>query len=71
MLAHEMGHYKKKHIIKSIVRSILSMGVSLYLLSLILNNAGLFAAFKMETVSEDDPVPCRQAPIAELPLPML
>lgn len=51
ILAHEMGHYKKNHIIKSIVRSILKMGFTFYLLSLILNNSRLFEAFKMESVS--------------------
>jgi len=51
ILAHEMGHYKKKHIIKAIVRSIIVMGLALFLLSLFIENERLFAAFKMEHLS--------------------
>ncbi|OPL16335.1 MAG: peptidase M48 [delta proteobacterium ML8_D] len=51
ILAHEMGHYKKKHIIKAIVRSIIVMGLTLFLLSLFIENEQLFAAFKMEHLS--------------------
>jgi STE24 endopeptidase len=51
VLAHEIGHYKKKHIVKSIILSILSTGVMLYMLSLFINNRGLFDAFKMEHTS--------------------
>ena len=51
VLAHEIGHYKKKHILKSMVISILHMGLVFYLLSLFLGNKGLFAAFYMENMS--------------------
>jgi len=51
VLAHEMGHCKKRHILKTIVLSILTTGVMFYILSLFLNNRELFAAFKMEEVS--------------------
>lgn len=51
ILAHEMGHYKKKHILKSIGLSILSTGLMFGILSLFLNNRGLFAAFKMQEIS--------------------
>jgi STE24 endopeptidase len=51
ILAHEMGHYKKKHIFKSIGLSILSTGLMFAILSLFLNNRGLFAAFKMQEIS--------------------
>jgi len=51
ILAHEMGHYKKKHILKSILLSIATTGIMFYILSLFLNNEGLFAAFKMENTS--------------------
>jgi len=47
ILAHEMGHYKKKHIIQSIVLGILQMGIMLYLLSLFISYPGLFDAFYM------------------------
>ncbi len=51
VLAHEMGHFKLKHIVKMIIASILQTGIMFYLLSLILNNNGLFEAFGMEHVS--------------------
>ena len=51
ILAHEMGHYKKKHILKSICISTLSTGLMFGILSLFLNNRGLFAAFKMQEIS--------------------
>ena len=51
VLAHEMGHYKKKHILKTIVLSILTSGLMFYVLSLFINNQGLFAAFKMQETS--------------------
>ena len=51
ILAHEMGHYKKKHILKSIGLSTLSTGLMFGILSLFLNNRGLFAAFKMQEIS--------------------
>jgi STE24 endopeptidase len=51
VLAHEMGHYKKKHILKSMIISILTTGLMFYILSLFINNRQLFAAFKMEETS--------------------
>jgi STE24 endopeptidase len=51
VLAHEVGHYKKKHILKSMIISILHMGLMFYLLSLFLSHQGLFDAFYMETMS--------------------
>lgn len=51
VLAHEMGHYKLKHILKSALLSIFSSGAMFFLLSLFLNNKDLFLAFKMEHVS--------------------
>ncbi|MDB4444548.1 M48 family metallopeptidase [bacterium] len=51
ILAHEMGHYKKKHILKSMLISILTTGLMFYILSLFINNRQLFAAFKMEETS--------------------
>lgn len=51
ILAHEMGHYKKKHILKSILISIFSTGLMFYILSIFMNNPGLFAAFQMEYIS--------------------
>jgi len=51
ILAHEIGHYKKKHIIKGMVISIIHTGFLLYLLSLFLTTRGLYDAFYMEQVS--------------------
>ena len=47
VLAHEMGHYKKKHILQSMVFGIVQMGIMLYLLSLFISYQGLFDAFYM------------------------
>ena len=51
VLAHEMGHYKLKHILKSIILSILETGLMLLILSFFINNAGLARAFAMENIS--------------------
>ena len=51
ILAHEMGHYKRKHILKSIVISVMTIGLVFFVLSLLINNKGLFLAFKMEHTS--------------------
>ncbi|GAA5522515.1 M48 family metallopeptidase [Aliifodinibius salicampi] len=51
VLAHEIGHYKKKHIIKNMGISILQTGIMFFLLSVFLNSQGLFDAFYMEQIS--------------------
>lgn len=51
VLAHEIGHYKKKHIIKGMVISILHTGVLFFLLSFFLSEEALFDAFYMEQMS--------------------
>lgn len=51
VLAHEMGHYKKKHIVWMLVAGILQVGLMLYLLSLFISSPLLFEAFYMETPS--------------------
>jgi len=51
ILAHEMGHYKKKHIIQSLVIGILQMGFMLFLLSFFISYQGLFDAFYMPRTS--------------------
>ncbi|UCH94683.1 MAG: M48 family metallopeptidase [Candidatus Aminicenantes bacterium] len=50
-LAHEMGHYKLKHMPKMVAAAILETGLIFFTLSLFINNKGLFAAFKMENLS--------------------
>ena len=51
VLAHEIGHYKKKHITKGILLSIGTTGLLFLLLSFFINNAGLFEAFRMQETS--------------------
>lgn len=51
VLAHEMGHFKKKHIIKKLSYGIIHMGVIFYLLSLFISHQGLFDAFFMDQKS--------------------
>ncbi len=51
VIAHEVGHYKLKHIYSGIVLSALQSGVMLYILSLFLLNEDLFSVFKMENLS--------------------
>lgn len=51
VLAHEIGHYKKKHIIKGMITSIIQTGVLFFLLSIFLNSKELFDAFFMDQMS--------------------
>ena len=48
VLAHEMGHFKLKHIVKMIGASIAQTGIMLYLLSIFLGNTELSSAFGMQ-----------------------
>ena len=48
VLAHEMGHFKLKHILKMIVASIVQTGIMFYLLSIFLGNTELSEAFRMQ-----------------------
>jgi len=51
VIAHEVGHYKLKHIYSGIVLSALQSGIMLFILSLFLLNEDLFNVFKMENLS--------------------
>ena len=51
VLAHEMGHYKKRHIFKSFVLGVIQSGVMFYLLSFFISYPGLHDAFFMEKIS--------------------
>ena len=51
VLAHEVGHYKKKHILQGTIINILHMGVVFALLSLFLHSSGLYQAFYMSQES--------------------
>jgi len=48
ILAHEIGHYKKKHIQQGLLLTLLHMGVMLFLLSIFISHKGLFDAFFMD-----------------------
>lgn len=47
VLAHEMGHYKKKHVPQALILGILQTGLLLFLLSKFITFQGLFDAFYM------------------------
>ncbi len=51
VLAHEIGHYKKKHIIYNLLVSILLTGFTFYILSLLVGNLTLSLALGVETAS--------------------
>jgi STE24 endopeptidase len=51
VLAHEIGHYKKKHIVKGMILSIAHSALLFFLLSFFLNEQGLFDAFYMDEIS--------------------
>jgi STE24 endopeptidase len=51
VLAHEVGHYKKKHTLQGMALGIAKLGVVLWLLSLFLDHQGLFAAFGVQEQS--------------------
>lgn len=51
VLAHEIGHYKKKHIIKGMITSVIQTGAMLFVLSIFLQAEGLFDAFYMDKMS--------------------
>jgi STE24 endopeptidase len=45
VLAHEIGHYKKRHVLQVIVAAIAQMGVFFFVIGLFLKNEGLSRAF--------------------------
>ena len=51
IIAHEVGHYKLKHIYTGILLSALQSGIMLYILSIFINNSSLFEVFQMENLS--------------------
>lgn len=44
ILAHELGHFKKKHTIKGLITSIIQTGLLLFLFSLIIDNQAIYSA---------------------------
>ena len=51
VLAHEVGHYKKKHVLQGTLIGIVQMGVIFFLLSLFIHSGGLYQAFYMQQAS--------------------
>ena len=51
IIAHEVGHYKKKHNIKGIILGVIQTGIMFFMLSIFLHNSQLFAAFRMDNLS--------------------
>lgn len=51
VLAHEIGHFKKKHIVKGIVVGIITSGIVFFLIGLMMNNRGLHDAFGVQQTS--------------------
>lgn len=51
VLAHEVGHYKKKHIIFNLISSVLLTGITLYILSLFVNYPIMSEALGVDTPS--------------------
>lgn len=51
VIAHEVGHYKRKHVIQGMVIGIIHTGILLFLLSLFIRSEALAAAFFVERTS--------------------
>ena len=48
VLAHEIGHYKKKHVIQGLLISLVQTGIVLFIFSLLINNQNLSKALGVE-----------------------
>lgn len=51
VLAHEIGHYKKKHVLLNLLFSVITTGVMLFLLSLVVNNPSFSLALGSKIAS--------------------
>ncbi|TYA53861.1 M48 family metallopeptidase [Formosa maritima] len=51
VLAHEVGHYKKKHIVFNLIASVLLTGLTLYILSIFISNPLLSKALSVKIPS--------------------
>lgn len=49
VLAHELGHFKKKHILKMIITSAITLLIGLWVLGNVYNNPEFFKAFNIES----------------------
>ena len=48
VVAHEIGHYKRHHVVTGMALAVLHMGAVFFLLSFVLASPGLFAAFSLD-----------------------
>jgi STE24 endopeptidase len=51
VLAHEIGHYRKKHVLLTLLFSVIITGLMLFLFSLVVNSPGLSQAIGAKTTS--------------------
>ncbi len=51
VVAHEIGHYRKRHILKGLIFSVLQTGLILFLFSLIIDNQLIYKALGTERMS--------------------
>jgi STE24 endopeptidase len=51
VLAHEIGHYKKKHVLLNLILSVIITGLMLFLFSLVVNSPGLSIALGSQNTS--------------------
>ena len=51
VLAHEVGHFKKKHIVTGLILSVFQMGITFYVMSLLIFNSDLSTALWAEELS--------------------
>ena len=51
MVAHEVGHYKKKHIITGTALGIIETGIMLFVFNYFMQDQGLFSVFGVGQVS--------------------
>jgi STE24 endopeptidase len=51
ILAHEIGHYKRRHITQGIIFSVIHMGIMFFIMSFFIREKELFNAFFMTNVS--------------------
>jgi hypothetical protein len=51
VVAHEIGHYKRRHVVQGMAIAVVHMGAILFLLQRALDEGGLFAAFFVEQPS--------------------
>ena len=51
VIAHEVGHYKLKHIHSGIILSSIQTGIMFFILSFFIMNEGLFSVFYMDNLS--------------------